>query len=238
MVGVTDEPLGPALGAGAAALPSEDGLVPSPESITAPLEALLLLASEPISTAELAQAVDGPIPVVAEALGILATFYDETGRGFELRQVGQGWRFYTRPEHADVIAAWVLEGQHARLSQAALETLSVVAYLQPISRSRVSAIRGVSVDGVMRTLMTRQLIEEAGPSEETGAMQFRTTDYFLERMGYASLDQLPPLAPHLPEAALFEAELAGFATGMQAPAATAEDPADQPAATPHEEDQS
>lgn len=180
-------------------------------SITAPLEALLLMATEPMGAAELAQALDVPTPVVWEALEELATFYDETGRGFELRQVGEGWRYYTRPEHHEVIAHWVLEGQQARLSQAALETLAVVAYLQPISRSRVGSIRGVNVDGVMRTLATRGLIEEAGPSEETGAMLWRTSALFLEKMGFTSLDQLPPIAPHLPEASLLEAELAGLA---------------------------
>lgn len=184
---------------------------PDPATITGPLEALLLMATEPLSTAELAQALDVPRPVVWAALEQLQRFYDETRRGFELVEVGQGWRYRTRGEHADLIARWVLDGQQARLSQAALETLAVVAYLQPISRSRVSAIRGVSVDGVMRTLATRNLIEEAGHSEETGAMLFSTTDHFLERMGLTSLDQLPPIAPHLPEASLLEAELAGLA---------------------------
>lgn len=180
-------------------------------TITAPLEAMLLMATEPMSAGELAQALDVPIPVVWEALEELATFYDQTGRGFELRQVGQGWRYYTRVEHHDVIAHWLLEGQQSRLSQAALETLAVVAYLQPISRSRVGSIRGVNVDGVMRTLATRGLIEEAGPSEETGAMLWRTSPLFLEKMGFTSLDQLPPIAPHLPEASLLEAELTGLA---------------------------
>ncbi len=180
-------------------------------SVSAPLEALLLMATEPLGAAELAQALDVPTPVVWEALEELATFYDETGRGFELRQVGEGWRFYTRPEHHELIAAWVLEGQQAKLSQAALETLAVVAYLQPISRSRVGSIRGVNVDGVMRTLATRGLIEEAGHSEETGAMLWRTSPVFLEKMGLTSLDEMPPIAPHLPEASLLEAELAGLA---------------------------
>lgn len=190
-----------------------------PAHLSGPVEALLLMATEPMSAAELAQALDVPKPAIWATLEHLQRFYDETGRGFELREVGAGWRYYTRPEHADVIARWVLEGQHARLSQAALETLAVVAYLQPVSRSRVSGIRGVNVDGVMRTLVTRELIEEAGPSEETGAMLFRTSDYFLERMGLTSLDQLPPIAPHLPEASLLEAELAGLAAEA-APAAS------------------
>lgn len=179
-------------------------------ALSAPLEALLLMATEPVGTAELAQALDVATPVVWEALDDLARFYDDTGRGFELRQVGEGWRLYTRAEHADLIAAWILEGQQAKLSQAALETLAVVAYLQPISRSRVSGIRGVNVDGVMRTLVTRGLIEEVGTSADTGAMLFGTTALFLEKMGYTSRDDLPPIAPHLPEASLLEAELAGF----------------------------
>ena len=180
-------------------------------TLTAPLEALLLMATEPIGATELAQALNVPIPAVRDALETLAAFYADTGRGFELRQVGQGWRLYTRPEHHEVVSAWVLEGQQARLSQAALETLAVVAYLQPIARSRVGAIRGVNVDGVMRTLATRGLIEEAGHAEDSGAVLWRTTDHFLQRMGYTSLDQLPPLAPHLPEASLLEAELAALA---------------------------
>lgn len=179
-----------------------------PGEITGALEALLLLATEPVGAAELAAALDVPKPVVWDALEQIAAFYDETGRGFELRQVGQGWRLYTRAEHADVISRWVLEGQHAKLSQAALETLAVVAYLQPISRSRVSAIRGVNVDGVIRTLVTRELIEEVGTSPETGAMLFGTTDVFLERMGLTGVEDLPALAPFLPEASALEAELA------------------------------
>ena len=187
-----------------------------PASVTGPIEALLLMATEPMGASELAQAVDLPTPVVWRALEQLATFYDETERGFELRQVGHGWRFYTRAEHADVIGRWVLEGQHAKLSQAALETLAVVAYMQPISRSRISAIRGVNVDGVIRTLVTRELIEEAGTSAETGAMLFRTTGLFLERMGFSALDDLPPIAPYLPEASLLEAELSGLADAVSA----------------------
>ena len=174
------------------------------------LEALLLMATEPLATGELAEAVNAPIGVVEAKLAELAEFYNETGRGFELRQVGQGWRYYTRDEHADLISRWLLEGQRGTLSQAALETLAVVAYLQPISRGRVSAVRGVNVDGVIRTLATRDLIEEIGRDPETGARLFGTTSYFLERMGLTSVDQLPPLAPHLPDAAALEAELAGL----------------------------
>jgi len=171
------------------------------------LEALLLLAAEPVSDFELAQAVGVPESVVSETLAELVAFYDETGRGFELRQVAGGWRYYTREEHADLIARYVTEGQQSKLSQAALETLAVVAYTQPISRGRVSAVRGVNVDGVMRTLVARGLIEEAGHDPESGALLFATTSYFLERMGLQSLDDLPPLAPQLPEVEELEAEL-------------------------------
>lgn len=188
-----------------------DGFDLDPSTITGPLEALLLMATEPMSAAELSQALDVPKPVVWEALDQLRTLYDETGRGFELREVGAGWRYYTRAEHHDVIARWLLEGQHGRLSQAALETLAVIAYLQPISRSRVSAVRGVNVDGVVRTLAAHGLIEEEARDPETGAVLFATSAYFLERMGLTSLDQLPPIAPHLPEASALEAELAGLA---------------------------
>ena len=175
------------------------------------LEALLMLATEPVPAADLAEAVGEPVVAVEVALAELAEFYTNSGRGFELRQVGGGWRYYTREEHAELIAQWLLEGQRGTLSQAALETLAVVAYLQPISRGRVSAVRGVNVDGVMRTLATRDLIEEVGRDPETGARLFATTGFFLERMGLSKLEELPPLAPHLPEASALEAELADLA---------------------------
>ena len=176
-------------------------------SVAGALEALLLLAAEPVTEFELAQAVGVPESVVAETLTELVAFYTETGRGFELRQVGGGWRYYTREEYADLITRSVVEGQQSRLSQAALETLAVVAYTQPISRARVSAVRGVNVDGVMRTLLARGLIEEAGHDPESGAVLFTTTSYFLERMGLNTLNDLPPLAPQLPEVEELEAEL-------------------------------
>ena len=176
-------------------------------NVAGALEALLLLAAEPVTEFELAQAVGVPESVVSETLAELVAFYEETGRGFELRQVAGGWRYYTREEHADLITRYVTEGQQSKLSQAALETLAVVAYTQPISRGRVSAVRGVNVDGVMRTLLARGLIEEAGHDPESGALLFATTSYFLERMGLQSLDDLPPLAPQLPEVEELEAEL-------------------------------
>jgi segregation and condensation protein B len=180
-------------------------------SVSGALEALLLLAAEPVTEFELAQAVGIPESMVAETLAELVAFYDETGRGFELRQVAGGWRYYTREEHADLITRYVTEGQQSKLSQAALETLAVVVYTQPISRGRVSAVRGVNVDGVMRTLLARGLIEEAGHDPESCAVLFATTSYFLERMGLQSLDELPPLAPQLPEVEELEAELGQLA---------------------------
>ncbi|WAJ35241.1 SMC-Scp complex subunit ScpB [Arthrobacter sp. FX8] len=119
-------------------------------------------------------------------------------RGFELRNIAGGWRIYSRTEFADIVGKYVLEGQTARLTQAALETLAVIAYRQPVSRARVSAIRGVNVDSVVRTLAQRGLIEDAGTDPESGAILYGTTSYFLERMGISSVEDLPQLSPHLP----------------------------------------
>jgi segregation and condensation protein B len=149
----------------------------------------------------LAQVLERPRSEVVGTLRALAREYTEQGRGFDLREVAGGWRYYTRPDCAPVVERFVLDGQHARLTQAALETLAVVAYRQPVSRGRVSAVRGVNVDGVMRTLLARGLVEEAGTEPETGAHLYRTTSYFLERLGLRSLDELPELAPLLPEIA-------------------------------------
>ena len=140
-----------------------------------------------------------------------------------------GWRYYTREEYAAVVEGFVLEGQQARLTQAALETLAVVAYKQPVSRARVSAIRGVNVDGVMRTLLTRGLVEEAGEDESTGAHLYRTTSYFLERIGVQSIDELPELAPYLPDLADIEDELEQVGGGHGAhPETPEEGPSTEP----------
>ena len=186
----------------------------APDAISGPVEALLLMADEPMPVEVLAEAVDAPASVVERCLADLVDLYDRTGRGFELRRVAGGWRYYTRPEHSDLIGRWVVSGQSSRLSQAALETLAVIAYLQPISRSRVSAVRGVNVDGVVRTLLARDLVTEVGHDEETGAVHLGTTGYFLERLGLAGLEDLPPIAPLLPDAALLEEELAALATSL------------------------
>jgi segregation and condensation protein B len=163
------------------------------------LEALLMVADEPLDALTLASAVGHPVDAVEDGLAALAREYDEQGRGFELRNVAGGWRYYTREQYAAVVEGFVLDGQQARLTQAALETLAVVAYKQPVSRARVSAIRGVNVDGVMRTLVTRGLVEEAGHDQSSGAHLYRTSGYFLERIGVTSLDELPELAPYLPD---------------------------------------
>jgi len=165
------------------------------------LEALLMVADQPLDHLSLAAAVGSPPGEVAAALESLAHEYADQGRGFDLRNVAGGWRFYTREEFAPVVERFVLDGQQARLTQAALETLAVVAYLQPVGRARVSAVRGVNVDGVMRTLVTRGLVEEAGHDPQSSATLYRTTSYFLERIGITSLADLPELAPFLPEMA-------------------------------------
>ncbi|TCC15557.1 SMC-Scp complex subunit ScpB [Kribbella speibonae] len=172
------------------------------------LEAILMVTDEPLPVLTMARAVGRPTGDVAGALEELAAEYTEQGRGFDLREVGGGWRYYTRVEAAPYVERFVLDGQQARLTQAALETLAVVAYKQPVSRARVSAIRGVNVDGVMRTLVARGLVEEAGSDTESQATLYRTTTYFLERMGMQSLDDLPELAPYLPDMDDIEDELA------------------------------
>ncbi|HEU5421640.1 MAG TPA: SMC-Scp complex subunit ScpB [Streptosporangiaceae bacterium] len=165
----------------------------------ASLEAILLVADEPVPEMVIAQVVERPTGEVSAALHELAAAYTAEGRGFDLCEIAGGWRFYTRAECAAVVERFVRDGQEVRLTQAALETLAVVAYRQPVSRARVSAVRGVNCDGVMRTLVLRGLAEEAGTDPETGAILFQTTGYFLERLGLASLADLPELAPFLPD---------------------------------------
>jgi segregation and condensation protein B len=178
------------------------------------LEAVLMVADQPLDELTLASAVGYPVREVTGALAGLADDYTRQGRGFELRNVAGGWRFYTREEYAAVVEAFILDGQQARLTQAALETLAVVAYKQPVSRQRVSAIRGVNVDGVIRTLLSRGLVEESGHDGESGANLYRTTSYFLERIGVSSIDDLPDLAPYLPDMDDMEDDLMAMAGGM------------------------
>ncbi|WP_438870779.1 SMC-Scp complex subunit ScpB [Paractinoplanes ovalisporus] len=163
------------------------------------LEAIMLVVDEPVAELQLAQILEQPTERIALMLDNLSARYTAAGHGFDLRRVAGGWRLYTRPEYAAYVERFVLDGQSVRLTQAALETLAVVAYKQPVTRSRISAIRGVNCDGVMRTLATRGLIEECGTESETGAHLYRTTGLFLEKLGLNSVDQLPPLAPFLPD---------------------------------------
>jgi segregation and condensation protein B len=164
------------------------------------IEAVLMVVDEPVSEVALASALELPVDDVRGHLEALETDYTESNRGFTLRLVGGGWRIYSRAEYAPVVERLLLDGQQARLTQASLETLAVIAYRQPVSRSRVSAVRGVNVDGVVRTLLNRGLIEEVGTEDESGAVLYGTTAYFLQRLGLNSIEELPALAPYLPEA--------------------------------------
>lgn len=174
-----------------------------PGGAAAALEAVLMVADEPLSAVRLATALGLATERVESLLADLAREYagDDGAhrpRGFVLRHVADGWRFYSAPAHADVVARFVLDGQTARLTHAALETLAVIAYRQPVTRGQVSAVRGVNVDSVVRTLVARGLVAEQG-TEPSGAVLYGTTPYFLERLGMTSLDELPPLAPYLPD---------------------------------------
>ncbi len=168
-------------------------------NVESALEAILMVVDEPVSSVLLAQVLETPTEQIVTALEKLSAEYNNQSRGFELREVAGGWRFYTRAEWAPFVEKFVLDGQQARLTQAALETLSVVAYRQPVSRARISAVRGVNVDAVMKTLVSRGLVEEAGTEYESGAILYRTTSYFLERLGLRSIEELPALAPFLPD---------------------------------------
>jgi segregation and condensation protein B len=163
------------------------------------IEAVLMVIDEPVSELSLASALELPVDDVVGHLRALATDYDEGNRGFTLSAIAGGWRVYSRSDYAPVVEKFLLDGQWAKLTQASLETLAVIAYRQPISRARVSAVRGVNVDGVVRTLLSRGLIEEKGAEGENGAILYGTTSYLLQRLGLGSLDELPALAPYLPE---------------------------------------
>ena len=168
-----------------------------PAALARSIEAILMVVDEPVTEITLASVLQVPVDQIVDALEALAPTYED--RGFTLKAINGGWRFYSHPECSDVVEKFVLDGQQNRLTQAALETLAVIAYRQPISRARVSAIRGVNVEAVMKTLVTRGLVEEYGLENETGAILYKTTSYFLERLGLNALIDLPPLAPHLPD---------------------------------------
>ncbi|MGW6728419.1 SMC-Scp complex subunit ScpB [Nocardia sp. NPDC055029] len=162
------------------------------------LEAMLLVVDAPAPVEQLAAALDDTAERVETTLRAMSAELTARGSGIDLRFVGDGWRFYTRQEYAPYVERVLLDGARTKLTRAALETLAVIAYRQPVTRTRVSAVRGVNVDGVMRTLLARGLIAEAGQDPETNGTLYRTTELFLERIGLASLGDLPPLAPLLP----------------------------------------
>lgn len=161
------------------------------------IEAILMVVDEPVTELTLASVLEVTVDQIVDALERLTGSYED--RGFTLKCINGGWRFYSAPEFSQAVEKFVLDGQQNRLTQAALETLAVIAYRQPVSRARVSAIRGVNVEAVMKTLITRGLVEEYGVENETGAILYKTTSYFLERLGLKALEDLPPLAPHLPD---------------------------------------
>lgn len=168
-----------------------------PAALARSIEAILMVVDEPVNELTLASVLQATVDQVVDALeGLVPTYED---RGFTLKAINGGWRFYSHPDCSAVVEKFVLDGQQNRLTQAALETLAVIAYRQPVSRARVSAIRGVNVEAVMKTLITRGLVEEYGVENETGAILYKTTSYFLERLGLNALSDLPPLAPHLPD---------------------------------------
>ena len=178
--------------------------VPPPD-IARQLEAILFVVDEPQSLVSLATAVSAPGAAVRQAVeGLIADYDGETGgprRGFELREVGGGWRLYVREDHDPLVAAFVNSQTPSRLSQAALETLAVIAYKQPVTRGQVASIRAVNVDSVVRTLVARGLITEVGQDAETGAILYGTTDALLAHLGINSLDELPPISPLLDDGA-------------------------------------
>jgi len=181
-----------------------------PDTLCAAVESVLFISDAPVTVTALAAGLHRPEPEIEAALSSLAKALDERGSGIELREIGDGVRLYSRPELAGWIESFLMDGQRVRLTQAALETLAVIAYRQPITRARISAIRGVNVDGVVRTLITRGLITEVGADPDTGGGLYRTTELFLEKMGLRSLDELPSLAPLLPELSGLESdELSG-----------------------------
>ncbi|BCN54211.1 SMC-Scp complex subunit ScpB [Rhodococcus hoagii] len=182
------------------ARPFEDEFTELPDSeLAAALESMLLVVDTPASSAMLADVVGVPEARVETMLRTMAADFTERGSGIDLRYAGDGWRFYTRTEYAPYVERLLLDGARSKLTRAALETLAVIAYRQPLTRARISAVRGVNVDGVIRSLLARGLITEAGVDTDSGATTYATTELFLERLGLASLADLPPLAPLLPD---------------------------------------
>lgn len=173
-------------------------------SLKSAIEAILLVVDEPVSVLTIAQVTNTPEIEVVKELKKLQKEFEQRDGGITLREVAGGWRFYTNENSAEVVERFLKDGMTARLTQASLETLAVIAYKQPVSRGRIAAIRGVNVDGVVRTLLNRGLIEESGSETDSQAILYKTTPYFLERLGIASLDELPPVADYLPNMAALD----------------------------------
>lgn len=179
------------------------------------LEAIVLVATEPVPAELLAQILEIPVAVVNSVCASLAQAYEEAGHGFQLAQVAGGYRFQSHPDTAAHVERFILDGQRARLSGAALETLAIVAYKQPISRAQIASIRGVDPDGVLRTLQGRGYIDQVGRDPGPGqAVLWGTTAAFLEKLGLNSVNDLPPIAEFLPGADVVEA----LETGLRIPA--------------------
>ena len=173
-------------------------------SLKSAIEAILLVVDEPVSVLTIAQVTNTPEIEVNKELKKLQKEFEQRDGGITLREVAGGWRFYTNEHSAEVVERFLKDGMTAKLTQASLETLAVIAYKQPVSRGRIAAIRGVNVDGVVRTLLNRGLIEESGSETDSQAILYKTTPYFLERLGIASLDELPPVADYLPNMAALD----------------------------------
>lgn len=172
----------------------------SDAELTPALEAILMITDAPVSLVALATALERPVNIIRDAVIALKDSYDQEGRGFELREVGGGWRIYVRQEFDWAVRMFIANENPTKLSQAALETLAVIAYKQPISRGQVASIRAVNVDSVVKTLLNRGLITELYTDSETGAVHFGTTDLMLELLGINSLDEMPRISPYLPDA--------------------------------------
>ena len=170
------------------------------EELAPALEAILMITDAPVSLVALATALERPVNIIRDAANALKESYDSQNRGFELREVGGGWRIYVRQEFDWAVRMFIANENPTKLSQAALETLAVIAYKQPISRGQVASIRAVNVDSVVKTLLNRGLITELYTDSETGAVHFGTTDLMLELLGINSLDELPRISPYLPDA--------------------------------------
>jgi len=174
------------------------------DSLRCAVEAILMVAEVPLSIVHLATSLDMPVPEIRQAvLAVKADFDGENGarpRGFELREVGGGWRVFVREEYEWAVREFISNENPTKLSQAALETLAVIAYRQPIARGQIASIRGVNVDSVVRTLLSRGLVTEVFTDSETGAINYGTTGTFLETVGINALDDLPLISPYLPDA--------------------------------------